>query len=409
MRAGAGRSKAWRGAALGLWLWQALAAPGMAAAQSADASKSADASQTANATRTGAAPQASAAAEDLRAAVVALQQAAGARNRVHALTETIVAYETGLGALREALRQTAIREQAIALHLDKENARIAALLGVMTSMEEAPGALLLLHPAGPLATARSGMILAEVTPALQAGAERLRADLAESARLRETEEQALAVLTEGAEAVVQARLALSVAISDRTDLPDNPASDPDIQKRLLENVQTLEDFATRLADAPIRPADAVLRFSDQRGQLPLPAFGQVLRGMNEQDAAGIRRPGLVLATRSGALVTAPWAGTLRFAGPLLDYGNVMILEPESGYLIILGGLGQLFRPVGDLVQAGDALGMMGGAAPEADEFVRNAQEGGGTDLTETLYMELRQGKVAVDPSEWFAGTRKQDE
>ncbi|MEZ5674302.1 MAG: hypothetical protein R3D81_03325 [Thalassovita sp.] len=45
---------------------------------------------------------------------------------------------------------------------------------------------------------------------------------------------------------------------------------------------------------------------------------------DESDAAGIARPGVVLATRPRALVTTPTAATIRYLGPLLDYGNVMI-------------------------------------------------------------------------------------
>ena len=62
----------------------------------------------------------------------------------------------------------------------------------------------------------------------------------------------------------------------------------------------------------------------------------MLRGMNEADAAGIKRPGIILATRPGALVNAPTAATIRYVGPLLDYGNVMILEPQqTPYLSLL--------------------------------------------------------------------------
>ncbi len=55
-----------------------------------------------------------------------------------------------------------------------------------------------------------------------------------------------------------------------------------------------------------------------RGSLPLPVTATVLHRFNEADAAGIVRPGWVLATGPGALVTAPAAATVRFQGPLLD-------------------------------------------------------------------------------------------
>jgi septal ring factor EnvC (AmiA/AmiB activator) len=58
-------------------------------------------------------------------------------------------------------------------------------------------------------------------------------------------------------------------------------------------------------------------------------LGTILRQFNEADAAGVARPGVVLATHPNALVTTPWPASVRYAGPLLDYGNVIILEPEA--------------------------------------------------------------------------------
>jgi septal ring factor EnvC (AmiA/AmiB activator) len=62
--------------------------------------------------------------------------------------------------------------------------------------------------------------------------------------------------------------------------------------------------------------------------LPLPVLGTVLRRFDEADAAGVARPGPGAATRPNALATTPWPASVRYAGPLLDYGNVIILEPE---------------------------------------------------------------------------------
>ena len=60
------------------------------------------------------------------------------------------------------------------------------------------------------------------------------------------------------------------------------------------------------------------------------------------------------------MVISPWAATIRYTGPLLDYGNVMILEPGGGYLLVLAGLEQVYGTVGDVVARGAALGLMGG-------------------------------------------------
>ena len=56
-------------------------------------------------------------------------------------------------------------------------------------------------------------------------------------------------------------------------------------------------------------------FATAKARLPLPVFGAILRRPGEADAAGVSRPGLTLATRPRALVTAPWPATIRYLGP----------------------------------------------------------------------------------------------
>ncbi|MCU0801145.1 MAG: peptidoglycan DD-metalloendopeptidase family protein [Rhodobacteraceae bacterium] len=344
------------------------------------------------------AAEARAASTALAEAVAALEAATGARDRVSALTDTIRAYEAGLAALREALRQAAIREAALQMQLDSKSEQVAQLLGVLSQLESEPGPLLLLHPSGPVGTVQSGLLLTEVTPALQAEAEALKAQLGELRDLRALQVAAGATLTTGLAAAQTARTALSQAISDRTDLPRRFTEDPDVLRGLLESADTLDAFAGGLSLSENPNED----FTAQKGRLPLPAFGTLIRRADEADAAGVRRPGISLATRPRALVTAPHAATIRYLGPLFDYGNVMVLEPGGGYLVVLAGLDTVYGSVGEVVAAGAPVGLMGGGDPTADEFLANAGNGTGTRETETLYIELRQGSTPVDPADWFA-------
>ncbi|PZQ97834.1 MAG: peptidase M23 [Cereibacter sphaeroides] len=342
------------------------------------------------------------ASASLQAAIADMQAATGARDRVAVLTQTIQAYEEGLDALRESLRQATIRETALNLQFQAKRESVAQLVGVLESLPADPGPLLLLHPTGPLGTARSGMMLAEVTPALQAEAEKLRTELQEIRDLRAIQTAAADTLSEGLAAAQDARSALSQAISDRTDLPKRVTDDPAALKRLLESAETLDAFAAGLAE-DTSPDVAAPDVASARGSLPMPVLGTILRGPNESDAAGVKRPGLLIATRPRALVTAPWPATIRYRGPLLDYGNVMILELGPDTLLILAGLETVYGEVGEVVPAGAALGLMGGPEAVAKEFLVAAQEGGGVGGSETLYMEIRQGADPVDPTEWFAG------
>jgi len=350
------------------------------------------------------------AAADLATAVTALQEADGARDRVTALTRTIRAYESGLAVLREALRQATLREAQLTRAFQAKRDRIAQLVGILARIDPDPGPLLLLHPAGPLGTVRSGMMLADVTPALQAEADLLRRDLAELGQLQSLQTAAGQTLAAGLQAAQSARTALSQAISDRTELPKRFTEDPDVLRGLLESADTLDAFASGLT----LDDSAQTGFADAKGTLPLPALGRVLLRPGEAGATGTARPGVTLTTRPLALVTTPWPATIRYRGPLLDYGNVMILEPGGGYLLILAGLDTVYGEVGDVIAAGVPVGLMGTTAPGNADLLGTAgagaqdlaQDRDGTAGSETLYLELRLGAKPVDPMQWFAALKE---
>ncbi|MCB2109595.1 MAG: peptidoglycan DD-metalloendopeptidase family protein [Defluviimonas sp.] len=345
------------------------------------------------------------ASADLAEAVLALEKARGARDRVAALTGTIRAYEAGLSALRDAMRRVSVREAEITADFAARRDQISALLSVLATIGREPAPLMLLHPEGALGTARAGMIAGAVAPALQAEAGALRAELDELARLRQLQGGSAETLQRGLSVAQAARTALSQAVQDRTDLPRRFLEDPAELKSLVESADSLDAFAVGLAGLEADIGAPMEDFEGAEGRLPLPVQGTLLRRAGEADAAGIRRPGLLIATRPAALVTSPWPATIRYRGPLLDYGNVIVVEPASGYLLILAGLGTVYGETGDIVEAGAPLGLMGGSDGGGTLNLSPAMETGGADRTETLYIELRHGKDPIDPGPWFTETR----
>jgi septal ring factor EnvC (AmiA/AmiB activator) len=179
-------------------------------------------------------------------------------------------------------------------------------------------------------------------------------------------------------------------------LPRKFTEDPEQLRKLLESADTLEALAGGL----VLDDDRASGFEAAKGTLDLPARGRVLLRPGQTDSRGVVRPGYMLLTRANALVTAPWPATIRYRGPLLDYGNVMVLEPGDGYLLILGGLDRVFGKVGEVVASGTALGLMGGTQQGTADLL--ATTGDGADETERIYLELRRGSDAIDPTEWFA-------
>lgn len=348
------------------------------------------------------------AAARLSAAAGALAEVDGAQNRVKALTEVITAYEEGLEAMRAGLRGASLREQALAAELQAREDEIARLLGVLQRIGPAAGPSVLLHPAGALGTARAGMILSDVTPALDTRAAVLRVRLQDLRDLRRLQQSAHATLQEGLEGAQEARTRLSEAMAERTDLPRRFTEDPVRTALLIASTETLSAFADGLSEIAIDEVPGSLPdITGRKGALPLPVEGVILRRAGEADAAGVSRPGILLATRPRALVTTPAAATVRYRGPLLDYGNVIILEPQAGILLVFAGLDVVYGQTGEVLPGGSPVGLMGGAGTGGDLLLATAAQETGAQRSETLYIEVRQDNSPVDPLEWFQ-TDKED-
>ncbi|NOD88267.1 MULTISPECIES: murein hydrolase activator EnvC [unclassified Ruegeria] len=342
------------------------------------------------------------AAEMLEDASISLSEADGARDRVRALTQTIQAYEAGLSAMREGLRQAATREAQLSAELRAREKDVRQLIGVLQTIETTAPPVLMLHPSGPLGAARAGIMLSEVTPGLNAKAQALADDLNEVQTLRLLQQSASETLTEGLSGVQDARTRLSEAIADRTDLPRRFVEDPVRTAILISSTETLDGFASGLSEiseGEIVETDADI--SGQKGQISLPVQGVLLHKAGETDAAGVTRAGLVLGTRPRALVTSPTAATIRYRGPLLDLGNLVILEPQPGLLFVFSGLQEVYGNPGQVIPEGTPVGLMPGETPEIGAILSTSGDGTGTDRSETLYIEVREDNSSVDPETWF--------
>jgi septal ring factor EnvC (AmiA/AmiB activator) len=92
--------------------------------------------------------------------------------------------------------------------------------------------------------------------------------------------------------------------------------------------------------------------------------------------------GLSFRSAPGQTTTSVADGTVVYAGPLKNYGSVVILEHSGGYYTLYGNLNSVAVQKGDLVKTEQGLGLT-------------------SDVP--LYFEIRNRNVAVDPSPWFLG------
>ncbi|MEM9969229.1 MAG: peptidase M23 [Pseudomonadota bacterium] len=341
----------------------------------------------------------------LQAASSQLEKAEQAPDRVAALTASIRALEAGLRSLRSGLRRTVIAEAQLASSLQAQEIEIARFLTVLQSLGDTASPFSILHPEGPTGSARASMLLAELTPALSRRAANLRADLLRVQQLRQHQSDAEETLQKSLQELQSARTALSKAAANRQDLPRRFIADPIRMALLIASSDTLEDFAGGLGEVISKDIGLPSEHTQSAaGNLPLPVQGVILRRAVEADAASVSRPGLLLGTRPGAVVVSPSAATIRYAGPLLDFGNVVILEPEADALFVLAGLGIVYGKAGQIISAGAPLGLMP-YLPSADrDSWSPLREDTGSDLSETLYIEVRWKNAPQNPELWFRST-----
>jgi septal ring factor EnvC (AmiA/AmiB activator) len=164
--------------------------------------------------------------------------------------------------------------------------------------------------------------------------------------------------------------------------------------RQTQNLKTLIDrIASLRAGADSKSGMTVVSAQNsnartlQRGSLRVPVIGSAEPGdpAGPGRTPGVNSPqGLWFSARGLAQAVAPGDSEVVFAGSYQNLGLVLILEMLGGYHLTLAGLGRIDVHIGDLVLAGEPVGVLpsGNAA--------------------RLYMELRRNGQTVDPAPWMS-------
>lgn len=117
--------------------------------------------------------------------------------------------------------------------------------------------------------------------------------------------------------------------------------------------------------------------------LRLPVSGQISVGYGQPDAIGATSEGVRISSASGALVTAPLKGTVKYTGNFRSYGKIILIEHSGGYHSLIAGLGKIDTVAGQQVAAGEPVGTLG-----------TGQDG----TPPSLYYELRLKGDPVNPA-----------
>lgn len=294
---------------------------------------------------------------------------------------------------------------------------LAEVLGALQRMGINPPPAILVRPEDALASVRSAILLGAVVPELRHETEKLMADLkehsrvtasieAERARLTASvteqlaEKQRLTLLLEARKKYqAQTQAAIEAEQQNAQELAAKARSLKDLIAALDKEAARKAEEEARIAALPVPEANRLLEripFRSLHGQIALPVIGTVKRRFGASDGNGSLMQGDMVATQSGAIVTAPADGEILYAGPFRSYGQLLILDAGGGYHVVLAGMSRLTVASGQSVLAGEPIGAMGEARVASTSAAQDAN------ATPELYVEFRKDGKPVDPTPWWA-------
>ena len=94
----------------------------------------------------------------------------------------------------------------------------------------------------------------------------------------------------------------------------------------------------------------------------------------------------------------------RHSGPPIDCRQVVALEPEAGYLVVIARLAHIDPGAGAAVPGGKKPGDPGSPQPKGDEILLEPAARAGQIRRDTLYLEFRRSGTPPNPAEWFDAT-----
>jgi septal ring factor EnvC (AmiA/AmiB activator) len=345
-----------------------------------------------------------------------------------------------IGAKLEGLKG---QEKTIRASLAARRDVLAEVLGALQRMGLNPPPAILVRPEDALSSVRSAILLGAVVPELRQQTDILLADLKEQSRVTASIEAERTRLTAAVseQAAEKQRLSLllevkrklqtdtETALAVEKQRSDALAAKAGSLKELIASLQTEADKNRKAAEASRQAAaqkaldaakaagedtaaaqaelaalpvpetnrlSAAAPFSALQGQVALPVIGKIKRRFGADDGNGAVMLGDMVATQSGAIVTAPADGNVLYAGPFRSYGQLLILNAGDGYHVVLAGMSRISVASGQSVLAGEPVGAMGEARVASTSASKKEN------ATPELYVEFRKDGKPVDPTPWWA-------
>jgi len=158
--------------------------------------------------------------------------------------------------------------------------------------------------------------------------------------------------------------------------------------RLQSLIDKLEKGTTPVAT--LSPGFSKEFFFALKGKLGFPVEGNVITYFGKHEDPEFStvsfNKGIEIVARQGSPIKAILDGKVIYSGWFKGYGNIIIIDHGAGYYTLSGHASELFKKVGDQVEAGESIGLVGDTGS-----LRGAN----------LYFEVRHHGQPLDPLDWL--------
>ena len=151
----------------------------------------------------------------------------------------------------------------------------------------------------------------------------------------------------------------------------------------------LESLGELLADIPAEPLNQK-PFGDLKGKLPWPIKGKLSASFGSTRHQGdLKWNGVVIRADYDTPIRAVSNGRIAFADWLQGYGFITIIDHNDGYMSLYGYSQELYKQVGDWVEAGEVIASVGDSGGQLDSG---------------LYFEIRKQGKPINPKKWCSNS-----
>ncbi len=307
------------------------------------------------------------------------------RSQLIALGQQEAAGERSVGGARSQLRKLNLQEAELKQRIGRNQESLTKLLGALQMFQRNPPPPLLVDPHSARDAARAAILIQAIAPELEARSKAFTQASEQLKALRRRTATASGDLFQAESDLADRQAKIAGLIEQKRALEqqlrsDARAADEDV-RRLAARARSLGELVTALdAQAP----GAVGTATGAPTHFTAPSAGPVARLFGQAGADPLRAKGWTWTTEPNAPVLSPAAAHVDYAGPLKDWGLVLILKTGDLHLVV-AGLAVLDVDTGQMVAAGEPIGRVG-PGPDRPE----------------VYLEVRRGTSPVDPAHWFA-------